>query len=122
MDRKVFGVDIGGTTVKMGMFTSEGELLDKWEIPTRTENGGESILPDIAASIKSKMDKEGIGIDDAAGIGISVPGPVDDEGIIHKCVNLGWGVFNISEEMRKHIDLPVFAGNDDLDREEQYNV
>ncbi len=112
MDRKVFGVDIGGTTVKMGMFTSEGELLDKWEIPTRTENGGESILPDIAASIKSKMDKEGIGIDDAAGIGISVPGPVDDEGIIHKCVNLGWGVFNISEEMRKHIDLPVFAGND----------
>ena len=112
MDRKVFGVDIGGTTVKMGMFTSEGELLDKWEIPTRTEDSGSNILPDIAGSIREKMDKAGVQISDVAGIGISVPGPVDDEGIIHKCVNLGWGVFNISEEMKKYIDLPVFAGND----------
>ena len=112
MDRKVFGVDIGGTTVKMGMFTSEGELMDKWEIPTRTEDSGSNILPDIAGSIREKMDKAGVQISDVAGIGISVPGPVDDEGIIHKCVNLGWGVFNISEEMKKNIDLPVFAGND----------
>ena len=112
MDRKVFGVDIGGTTVKMGMFTSEGDLLDKWEIPTRTEDSGKNILPDIALSIKEKMDKAGILTEDVVGIGISVPGPVDDEGIIHKCVNLGWGVFNISDEMKKHIDLPVFAGND----------
>ena len=112
MDRKVFGVDIGGTTVKMGMFTSEGELLDKWEIPTRTEDSGSNILPDIAGSIREKMDKAGVQTGDVAGIGISVPGPVDDEGIIHKCVNLGWGVFNISEEMKKYIDLPVFAGND----------
>ena len=112
MDRKVFGVDIGGTTVKMGMFTSEGELLDKWEIPTRTEDSGSNILPDIAGSIREKMAKAGVQTGDVAGIGISVPGPVDDEGIIHKCVNLGWGVFNISEEMKKYIDLPVFAGND----------
>lgn len=112
MSRKVFGVDIGGTTVKMGLFSDEGELADKWEIPTRTEDGGRNILPDIADSIREKMDKAGISLSDVAGIGISVPGPVDDEGVIHKCVNLGWGVFNISEEMRKHIDLPVFAGND----------
>ena len=112
MGKKVFGVDIGGTTVKMGMFSDAGELIDKWEIPTRTEDGGKNILPDIADSIKGKMDKAGISLGDVVGIGISVPGPVDDEGIIHKCVNLGWGVFNISDEMKKHIDLPVFAGND----------
>ena len=112
MSRKVFGVDIGGTTVKMGLFSDQGDLIDKWEIPTRTEDGGKNILPDIADSIKGKMDKAGVSHEDVAGIGISVPGPVDDEGIIHKCVNLGWGVFNISEEMKKHIDLPVFAGND----------
>ena len=112
MSRKVFGVDIGGTTVKMGLFSDQGDLIDKWEIPTRTEDGGKNILPDIADSIKGKMDKAGVSLEDVAGIGISVPGPVDDEGIIHKCVNLGWGVFNISEEMKKHIDLPVFAGND----------
>ena len=112
MSRKVFGVDIGGTTVKMGLFSDQGDLIDKWEIPTRTEDGGKNILPDIADSIKGKMDKAGVLLEDVAGIGISVPGHVDDEGIIHKCVNLGWGVFNISEEMKKHIDLPVFAGND----------
>ncbi len=112
MGSKVFGVDIGGTTVKMGMFSDQGELLDKWEIPTRTEDGGKNILPDIASSIKAKIDKAGLSLSDVAGIGISVPGPVDDEGIIHKCVNLGWGVFNISDEMKKYIDVPVFAGND----------
>ncbi|MCR5688258.1 MAG: ROK family glucokinase [Lachnospiraceae bacterium] len=112
MGRKVFGVDIGGTTVKMGLFTDQGELLDKWEIPTRTENGGENILPDIAASIREKIDSGDFGIGDVAGIGLSVPGPVDDSGIVHKCVNLGWGEFDISHKMREYIDLPVFAGND----------
>ena len=112
MSKKVFGVDIGGTTVKMGLFTSEGELLDKWEITTRKEDNGAHILPDIAASIKERMDKEGLNSGDVEGLGISVPGPVDDKGIVHKCVNLGWGQFDIDEEMKKHIDLPVFAGND----------
>ena len=112
MDKKVFGVDIGGTTVKMGLFTSAGELLDKWEIPTRTEDGGKNILPDIASSIRSKMEGRNLSTDDVAGIGLSVPGPVDDNGVVHRCVNLGWGEFSISDEMRKHIDLPVFAGND----------
>ena len=112
MEKKVFGVDIGGTTVKMGLFTSGGELLDKWEIPTRTENGGSMILPDVAESIKKKMASEGLELADVAGIGVSVPGPVDYKGVVHKCANLGWGAFDIGEEMRKHIDLPVFAGND----------
>ena len=112
MSKHVFGVDIGGTTVKMGMFTDEGQLIDKWEIPTRCENNGSSILPDIATSIRGKMDHHGLTLEDVAGIGISVPGPVDDSGVVHRCVNLGWGVFNIDEEMKKHIDVPVFAGND----------
>ena len=112
MDKKVFGVDIGGTSVKMGLFTSQGDLLSKWEIPTRTEDNGSNILPDIAASIMKKIESEGLELSDGEGIGISVPGPVDDEGTVHRCVNLGWGVFDIGQEMRKHIDLPVFAGND----------
>lgn len=112
MGKKVFGVDIGGTTVKMGMFSEDGELLDKWEIPTRTENNGSNILPDIADSIQGKMNANSLGREDVAGVGISVPGPVDDNGIVHKCVNLGWGVFDIDKEMKKYLDLPVFAGND----------
>ena len=112
MDKKVFGVDIGGTTIKMGMFSSDGELVDKWEIPTRTEDNGSNILPDIAASITRKREELSVSKDEVAGIGISVPGPVDDNGIVHKCVNLGWGVFDINEEMKKYTGVPVFAGND----------
>lgn len=112
MDKKVFGVDIGGTTIKMGVFSGDGELIDKWEIPTRTEDNGSKILPDIAASIRQKMEALSIERTDVAGIGISVPGPVDDNGIVHKCVNLGWGVFDIDEEMKKYTGVPVFAGND----------
>ena len=51
-----FGVDIGGTTVKIGIFEEEGKNIDKWEIPTHTENEGVRILPDIANSIKNKME------------------------------------------------------------------
>ncbi|MCR5591080.1 MAG: ROK family glucokinase [Lachnospiraceae bacterium] len=112
MSKKVFGIDIGGTTVKMGLFTEQGELLDKWEIPTRKDNGGAGILPDIAESIKKKMSSDGIGLEDVCGIGLSVPGPVDDNGVVHTCVNLGWGTIDLAEEMRKHIDVPVFSGND----------
>ena len=51
MSKYAFGVDVGGTTVKLGLFDGEGTLLDKWEIPTVTENQWEAILPDVAKSI-----------------------------------------------------------------------
>ena len=68
MTEYVFGVDIGGTTVKMGLFTSEGELMEKWEIPTRTQNGGELIFTDVADSIIAKMQENKISI--AAGLSL----------------------------------------------------
>ena len=109
-----FGVDVGGTTVKMGLFTTEGDLLDKWEIPTRTENGGEAVLPDIAASIQKKMTERAIAAQDVEGIGIGVPGPVDGDFTVHKCVNLGWGVLNLKKAMNDLLpEIPnVAAGND----------
>lgn len=112
MSKYVFGVDVGGTTVKMGLFTAEGELLDKWEIKTRTEDGGKYVLPDIADSIKSKMAEKNIAADATEGVGIGVPGPVKEDGTVLKCVNLGWGIINVEEELGKLIDMPVKAGND----------
>lgn len=113
MGQYVFGVDVGGTTVKMGLFETDGTLLDKWEIPTRTANGGEAILPDVAESIQKKMAEKNIGKSAVAGVGIGVPGPVDAEGIVHVAVNLGWGEFNISETLSKLLDgMEVKAGND----------
>ena len=109
-----FGVDVGGTTVKLGLFSTDGALLDKWEIPTRTENNGEQVLPDIAASVQAKLSEKGIASQEVEGIGIAVPGPVDGESTVYKCVNLGWGVFNLKERMNQLLpDIPnVTAGND----------
>ncbi|MBP3235084.1 MAG: ROK family glucokinase [Eubacterium sp.] len=112
MAKYVFGVDIGGTTVKIGFFSTEGELLDKWEITTRKDEGGAYILSDIAASIESKLSKDGIDKADVKGVGMGVPGPVKDDGTVIKCVNLGWGVFNAAEELSSLLGLPVKAGND----------
>lgn len=113
MANYVFGVDIGGTTVKLGLFDIGGNVLDKWEIPTRTENGGANILPDIAASVRAKMAEKSIDKEDVAGVGVGAPGPVDGEGIIHKAVNLGWGEMNLKKELTTLLDgMRVEGGND----------
>ena len=109
----VFGVDVGGTTVKMGLFQNDGTVLDKWEIPTRTENGGEKVLPDIAAAILGKMAEKGIDRAAVAGVGVGVPGPVDGQGIVHRAVNLGWGVFNMEETLSGLLDGMVVKGGND---------
>ena len=107
-----FGIDLGGTTVKIAYFDETGNMLDKWEIPTVTANNGAQILPDIAASIRQYMDAHQIADTSVLGLGIGVPGPVNSKGIVNKCINLGWGVFNIAEELTKLTGFPVKAGND----------
>lgn len=113
MEKCVFGVDVGGTTVKLGLFDENGTVLDKWEIPTRTENGGVNILPDIAESIQSKMSEKAISKEDVAGVGVGAPGPVDGNGIIHKAVNLGWNEMNLKKELTTLLGgMRVEGGND----------
>lgn len=112
MAKYIFGVDIGGTTVKIGLFSIDGELLDKWEITTRTDDGGAYILQDIAESVEAKLEEKSISKDDVSGVGMGVPGPVKEDGTVIKCVNLGWGVFNAAEELSSLLGLPVKAGND----------
>ena len=107
-----FGVDLGGTTVKLAFFDENGTMLDKWEIPTVIANNGSQILPDIAASVNSYLEEKNIPRAQVIGIGIGVPGPVDDDGNVNRCHNLGWGVFNIHDTLGALTGLPVKAGND----------
>ena len=60
MAKYVFGVDIGGTTVKIGLFTADGVMVDKWEITTRTDEGGKYILEDIAQAVEGKLAEKAI--------------------------------------------------------------
>ena len=96
----------------MGFFETTGNLIDKWEIKTNTENKGESILSDVAQSIDNKLAQEGISKDDVQGVGIGVPGPVTSDGVVNRCVNLGWGVKNVQEELSSLTGLKVKVGND----------
>ena len=107
-----FGIDIGGTTVKIAFFGCKGILLNKWEIKTNTANGGNAILPDIAASVKNYLIERNIPAEQIIGIGVGVPGPVDDNGIVNKCVNLGWGKVDLQKELTALTGFPVKAGND----------
>ena len=104
-----YGVDLGGTTVKIAYFDENGTMLEKWEIPTVTTDGGKAILPDIASAINAHRAKHD---DEILGIGIGVPGPVDGKGVVACCVNLGWGRVDISKELSALTGLPVKAGND----------
>lgn len=113
MAKYIYGIDIGGTTVKMGLFDEKGNMLEKWEIVTRKENNGENILPDIVKSIKEKNSEKAIETDDILGIGMGVPGPITEDGRVLKCANLGWGIFSVADEMSKLTGIKkVKVGND----------
>lgn len=112
MSQYVFGVDVGGTSVKLGFFDTEGTLLDKWEIPTRTVDEGSHILPDVAESIQKKIAEKQVSPEAIVGVGIGAPGPIDSKGVVYKAVNLGWNIFSIKDKLEEYLDFPVMAGND----------
>ena len=99
--RYCFGIDVGGTTVKCGLFTVAGEVLDKWEIKTSTEDNGAQILPDIAKAIEDKLAEKKIAKDEVEGVGIGVPGPVNENGEVPCAVNLHWGFKPIEKELKE---------------------
>ena len=107
-----FGVDIGGTTIKIGLFTVEGNLIEKWEIPTNKTDNGKHILTEIAEFIDHTIESKNIEKSDVIGVGLGVPGPVNKNGYVSVCVNLGWNSINVEEEFHKISDLPVKVGND----------
>ncbi len=64
-----FGVDIGGTTVKMGLFEEDGKILDKWEIVTDTSEEGKTVLTNIASSLEAKIAEHNTDKRDIIGVG-----------------------------------------------------
>ena len=107
-----FGVDVGGTTVKLGLFEENGTILDKWEIVTHTEDEGKAILPDIAATILKKLDEKKINRADVLGIGIGVPAPVTAEGVVNGSANLGWNYKDVKKETEELTGFMTRVGND----------
>ena len=113
MKKYAFGVDVGGTTCKIGFFETDGKLIDKWEIKTRTENQGEAILPDIAQAVKAKMAEKKLVKEQIIGLGMGLPAPVTEDGIVQNTANLGWGYKEVTRELEELLDgMKVIPGND----------
>ena len=115
MKEYAFGIDLGGTTAKIGLFTTSGALLEKWEVATDTSNAGEHILENLAAAVLGKMKEQSIQPEQVEGVGIGVPGPVLDSSTVPiVCANLGgWGERNVSAQLSGLLDgLKVLVGND----------
>ena len=112
MKKYVFGIDVGGTTVKCGLFTVDGEVQDKWEIPTDTADNGCRILKDIADTILAKCEEKAIAKAEVSGIGIAVPGPVLKNGDVPFAVNLHWGYTKVGQILEEYTQIPAVTGND----------
>lgn len=112
LDKYCFGVDIGGTSVKLGLFSMTGELKEQWEIPTDRSERGKNVLGDIASSLLEKLSGRGIAREQVEGIGVGVPGPVLPDGTVMKCANLGWDIFNVNDALNGLTGIPVRASND----------
>lgn len=113
MEKMCIGIDIGGTTVKIGVFQVTGDLLFKWEVPTRKEEGGKFINYDVSASIFKTLEEKNIPMTQIVGAGMGVPGPVMPDGYVAICVNLGWRDKNPGKELEELLGgLPVKSAND----------
>ncbi len=113
MEPYAFGIDVGGTTVKLGLFRSSGELMEKWEIPTRTERHSEHLLPDIAGTLLGKLEGRGLSTREIAGAGMGVPGAVLERRFVKPCANLDqWGGFDAAAQLSSLCGFPVQVLND----------
>jgi len=109
INKLYFGVDIGGTAIKFGAFTEDGNLLRKWEIPTDKAEHGTRILPSVAGEILRFAENT----EHVLAVGMGIPGPVQHGGFVRRCVNLGWGNVNPARELAALLGgVPVFAAND----------
>ncbi len=112
MNRYSFGVDLGGTAIKIGLFTDEGQCVIKSQIPTRKDNDGMFILDDISEYIEEVIRNNNLNKSDIDGIGIGVPGPVLNESVVLNCINIGWGTFDVAKALSERCGILVKAGND----------
>ncbi|GAA0417029.1 MAG: ROK family glucokinase [Bacillota bacterium] len=113
MNQIIIGVDVGGTTAKLGFINNQGDILRKWEIPTITENEGIQIVDDIWNSIERQLSHDQYTNDQVLGIGVGAPGFIEDEtGFVYEAVNIGWKNYDLGNQLKQRSNLPVFVEND----------
>ena len=114
MSKKIIGIDLGGTSVKLAILTTEGEIQEKWSIKTNILDEGSHIVPDIIDSIKHRFETYGLTKEDFLGVGMGSPGVVDSEaGTVIGAYNLNWKTLQlVKDQFESALGLPFFIDND----------
>ncbi|MFM0781268.1 ROK family glucokinase [Streptococcus suis] len=114
MSKKIIGIDLGGTSVKLAILTTEGEIQEKWSIKTNILDEGSHIVPDIIDSIKHRFETHGLTKEDFLGVGMGSPGVVDSEaGTVIGAYNLNWKTLQlVKDQFESALGLPFYIDND----------
>ncbi|MGQ7386038.1 ROK family glucokinase [Streptococcus suis] len=114
MSKKIIGIDLGGTSVKLAILTTIGEIQEKWSIKTNILDEGSHIVPDIIDSIKHRFETYGLTKEDFLGVGMGSPGVVDSEaGTVIGAYNLNWKTLQlVKDQFESALGLPFFIDND----------
>ena len=114
MSKKIIGIDLGGTSVKLAILTTAGDIQEKWSIKTNILDEGSHIVPDIIESIKHRFETHGLTKDDFLGIGMGSPGVIDSEaGTVIGAYNLNWKTLQlVKQQFEAELGLPFFIDND----------
>ncbi|HEM5264894.1 ROK family glucokinase [Streptococcus suis] len=114
MSKKIIGIDLGGTSVKLAILTTDGEIQEKWSIKTNILDDGSHIVPDIIDSIQQRFETHGLTKDDFLGVGMGSPGVVDSEaGTVIGAYNLNWKTLQlVKDQFESALGLPFFIDND----------
>ena len=111
--KAVLGIDVGGTNIKFGIFDLKGSIIKRLVLPTEITEGGGTILPNIAkvsAKLRDEIAQDGYTL---LGVGIGMPGPVEENGFVTSCVNLSLEQANPSSYLSGILgDTPVYTSND----------
>lgn len=113
-DEKVIGIDLGGTSAKIGILNKAGEVDLKWSIATDISEEGTQIVPNIIQSLKENLKKQGLTAADILGIGMGSPGSVNrSNGTVIGAYNLNWKTLQpIREQIEEAFGVPFFIDND----------
>ncbi|EOL47617.1 glucokinase [Enterococcus phoeniculicola] len=114
MDKKIIGIDLGGTTAKFAILTMDGEIQQKWSIDTNILDEGSHIVPEIVESINHRLNLYNMTSEDFIGIGMGTPGSVDlEKGTVIGAYNLNWATLQpVKELIEKGTKIPFALDND----------
>ncbi|MGX7108254.1 ROK family glucokinase [Facklamia miroungae] len=111
--KKIIAIDLGGTSVKIAIVSQQGQIIEKWSLPTMSQQKGQLIVPTIIEAIISKLEERKERVEDYLGIGMGSPGTILKDGSVKGAYNLNWvNPHPVKAIFQQEINLPFVIIND----------